>query len=293
MSFRPVLLTEDTFHAAYLVARWREEIGGPVALRADEPSAELAAEREEFHRRHAGATRLPGTAIAVFDRIYPDSGEADRTMISLFGVPARPAAVGPDLSHLGRDVNGEPAWNWLSGLTKPYVHVFLDRILAPWWISTVEGRILNAHSAILPVARGSYAVEQIAAEQDVDRFVLATGATAHFVDEGVDTGPIIEARPLPDPWACESIWEIKCRCFATAFDLLIETAERVRLTGTALARQRPQAGRPEWHEFKRRDFDGKRQRDAEDGYLRMKRNRMGDGPPAAAATDPERLRLSE
>jgi phosphoribosylglycinamide formyltransferase-1 len=270
MTFTPVLVTEDTFHATYLVHRWHTEIGTPVALRAPAPTPELNSARAEFHAEFAGRTELTASAMADFDRLYPDSGEADRTMISLFGVPERAAEAGPDLTHLGRAINGEPAREWLSGLTDAYVHVFLDRILAPWWIRSVDGRILNAHSAILPVARGTFAVEQVAAAHDVERFARSTGATAHFVDEGVDTGPVIEARPLADPWACASIWEVKCRCFATAFDLLVESARRVRATGTAAADPVPQEGRPEWNEFKRGDFTADRQRAAEAGFLRMK-----------------------
>ncbi|GLW90346.1 formyltransferase family protein [Actinokineospora globicatena] len=275
MTSTPVLVTEDTFHATYLVHRWRAEVGTSVALRAPAPDPDLAAARARFHTEFAGRTELPASAAAEFDRLYPGSGEADRTMISLFGVPERPAHAGPDLTHLGRAINGERARRWLTGLTGAYVHVFLDRILAPWWIRSVDGRILNAHSAILPVARGTFAVEQVAAANDIERFALSTGATAHFVDDGVDTGAVIEARPLVDPWACASIWEVKCRCFATAFDLLVESAHRVRATGTAAANPVPQEGRPEWNEFKRGDFTAERQRAAEAGFLRMRHEHAG------------------
>ena len=60
------------------------------------------------------------------------------------------------------------------------------RILSPEFIKKFKNRILNIHPSILPAFPGLDAQRQ-AIESGVDH----SGCTVHFVDEGVDTGPII------------------------------------------------------------------------------------------------------
>jgi phosphoribosylglycinamide formyltransferase 1 len=54
------------------------------------------------------------------------------------------------------------------------------------------GRIVNTHSASLPEFPGAHPIEDVLAA-DVDE----TAATVHYVDEGIDTGPIIAAERVP------------------------------------------------------------------------------------------------
>ncbi len=60
------------------------------------------------------------------------------------------------------------------------------RILSPVFIRAFPHRILNIHPALLPSFPG---VE--AQKQALEYGVKYTGCTVHFVDEGVDTGPIV------------------------------------------------------------------------------------------------------
>ena len=60
------------------------------------------------------------------------------------------------------------------------------RILSPEFIRHYKGRILNIHPAILPSFPGLHSQRQA-----LDHGVKYAGCTVHFVDEGVDTGPII------------------------------------------------------------------------------------------------------
>lgn len=55
-----------------------------------------------------------------------------------------------------------------------------------------RGRILNIHPALLPSFKGLEAQRQA-----LDYGVRYSGCTVHFVDEGVDTGPIIVQRVVP------------------------------------------------------------------------------------------------
>jgi phosphoribosylglycinamide formyltransferase-1 len=54
------------------------------------------------------------------------------------------------------------------------------------------GRIVNTHSAPLPEFPGAHPIEDVLAA-GVDE----TAATVHYVDEGIDTGPIIAAERVP------------------------------------------------------------------------------------------------
>jgi phosphoribosylglycinamide formyltransferase 1 len=68
-----------------------------------------------------------------------------------------------------------------------YMHLlrkpFLDRF---------AGRIVNTHSAPLPDFPGAHPIEDVLAAG-----VRQTAATVHYVDEGVDTGAVIAAEPVP------------------------------------------------------------------------------------------------
>ncbi len=60
------------------------------------------------------------------------------------------------------------------------------RIMSPEFIRHYKGRILNIHPAILPAFPGLHSQRQA-----LEYGVKYSGCTVHFVDEGVDTGPII------------------------------------------------------------------------------------------------------
>lgn len=274
-----ILLTENTFHASYLVDQWFRVFGDlPAALnigiRAEPQSARLLARREAFHQQQMGRKLLDkATELELLD-LYPDISETDLALIPSFGIPGRPAA-GNSVVHLGRDINGPEAFGWLSSITQGraavHVFVFLDRLLARWWMTKADSRIYNAHSAVLPYARGMFAIEQVAATGDIDHFRNAAGATVHVVDEGVDTGPIVRRERLTDPFGASSIWECKAQSFVLAFDLLLEGAKAVtsdRVLSSRMPEPPEEAfGSPE---FKRRDFDADMRAAAESGYLMMK-----------------------
>jgi len=60
------------------------------------------------------------------------------------------------------------------------------RIMSPEFIRHFKGRVMNIHPAILPSFPGLHSQKQA-----VEYGVKYSGCTVHFVDEGVDTGPII------------------------------------------------------------------------------------------------------
>ena len=66
------------------------------------------------------------------------------------------------------------------------------RILSPRFVRHYKNKILNVHPALLPAFPGMHA-----ARQALEYGVKFTGCTVHFVDEGVDTGPIIQQSVVP------------------------------------------------------------------------------------------------
>lgn len=274
------LVTENTLHVSYLVARWLAEFDGQpnflgIALREEALTPQHRSARAEFHRRLAGQRDLTAADWSELCRLYPDISETERAMVAAFGIPELASDGLSSTVFLGRRLNSEYAKEWLfsqcSGPIKPYFLVFLDRILAPWWMDATECRIVNAHSAVLPHARGTFAIEQVAIGQRSDLFVHAAGATVHYVDNGVDTGPIIRAERFRNAFAFNSIWDCKAHSFMLAYDLLIQIAREI----SDRARSQPAGTLPAPSpygapEFKRRDFTEDQRAAAEFGYLAMR-----------------------
>ncbi len=66
------------------------------------------------------------------------------------------------------------------------------RIISTEFVRQYRGRILNIHPALLPSFPGLHAQRQA-----VQYGVKVSGCTVHFVDEGVDSGPIILQKTVP------------------------------------------------------------------------------------------------
>lgn len=64
-------------------------------------------------------------------------------------------------------------------------------ILSPEFINAFFGRIINVHPSLLPAFPGLDAIGQALAAGASE-----TGVTVHYVDEGVDTGPVIAQETL-------------------------------------------------------------------------------------------------
>jgi phosphoribosylglycinamide formyltransferase 1 len=109
------------------------------------------------------------------------------------GVPAVPVPLAEHPDRAAWDLalrdaleSFEPDWVVSAGFM---------RILGPAVLSAFPLRVVNTHPALLPSFPGAHAVRDALAHG-----VRVTGSTIHLVDEGVDTGPIVDQRPvLVDP----------------------------------------------------------------------------------------------
>jgi phosphoribosylglycinamide formyltransferase-1 len=73
------------------------------------------------------------------------------------------------------------------------------QLVTPAFLRAFPQRVINVHPALLPAFPGLAAIEQALAYG-----VKVFGVTVHFVDEGVDTGPVILQRALELPEASDA-----------------------------------------------------------------------------------------
>jgi phosphoribosylglycinamide formyltransferase-1 len=103
------------------------------------------------------------------------------------------------------------------------------RVLTTTFLAGFSGPILNIHPSLLPAFPGIRAQEQA-----LSAGVKWSGATVHFVDDGLDTGPIILQEPVPvRPDDTEStlsgrILEVEHRLFPRALDIVARDRFEIR-----------------------------------------------------------------
>jgi phosphoribosylglycinamide formyltransferase-1 len=110
-----------------------------------------------------------------------------------------PTAAFPLAEHADRAARDSALADWIVGRgARLVVLAGYMQLLTPAFLARFPHAVINVHPALLPAFPGLHAVEQALAHG-----VRVFGATVHFVDEGVDTGPIILQRALELPYARE------------------------------------------------------------------------------------------
>ena len=138
-------------------------------------------------------------------------------------------AVFPGSEYEDRAARDQALGDWIE-VRKPDLVVLAGymQLLSPGFVARFRNRVINVHPALLPAFPGIDALQQA-----IDHGAKITGVTVHFVDEGVDSGPIIVQRPVPI--APSRDWdETEKAIHATEHALLPETirmlaAGRVRI----------------------------------------------------------------
>lgn len=95
------------------------------------------------------------------------------------------------------------------------------RVLGPNVVSAFAGRLINTHPALLPDFPGAHAVRDALAAG-----VTSTGTTVHFVDAGVDTGPIIAQREV-EIFPTDTEDSLHERIKVVERELLVETVRKI------------------------------------------------------------------
>ncbi len=131
---------------------------------------------------------LPVVAVASSRSGAPALGRAERARIE--------TEIFPLDRYASREERDGDLAEWLAsyGVELVVLAGFMQLLRAPF-LERFAGRILNTHPALLPSFPGLHPVEEA-----LEHGVRFTGATVHFVDLGIDSGPIV----LQEPVAVES-----------------------------------------------------------------------------------------
>ena len=159
---------------------------------------------------------LPVVAVASNNTKAPALDRAARAGIE--------AGAFPTVEFDSRERRDEELAEWLAerGVELVVLAGFMQLLTAPF-LERFPGRILNVHPSLLPAFPGAHAVEDALAHG-----VKVTGATVHFVDDGVDTGPIVlqEAVAVRNGDTAETlhgrIQEVEHRLLPAAVRLFLE-----------------------------------------------------------------------
>jgi phosphoribosylglycinamide formyltransferase 1 len=127
---------------------------------------------------------LPVSAVA--------SNKAEARALERAAAAGIPTAVFDLDDYESREARDAAMADWLvgNGVTLVVCAGYMQ-LLRPTFLDRFE-RIVNTHSAPLPEFPGAHPIEDVLAAG-----VRQTAATVHYVDEGVDTGPVIVAEPVP------------------------------------------------------------------------------------------------
>ena len=132
-------------------------------------------------------------------------------------------------AHASRDERDRALADWLVEREVDLVVLAgFMQLLAPAFVRAFERRIINVHPSLLPAFPGLRAIEQA-----LEYGVRLTGVTVHYVDNGVDTGPIILQEALNLSYARDiasiehSVHEIEHRLLPRAIRLFARGALRI------------------------------------------------------------------
>lgn len=151
----------------------------------------------------AAAALQRAAAAGIETAVFPRDEHADRA--------ARDAAMGDWLAERQVDL---------------IVLAGYMELLTPGFVGRFPNRIVNVHPALLPSFPGLDAVGQA-----LEHGVRVTGVTVHFVDEGVDSGPIILQQAVGVPYTRDRS-ELETEIHEVEHQLLPE-AIRMIAAGTA------------------------------------------------------------
>jgi phosphoribosylglycinamide formyltransferase-1 len=163
---------------------------------------------------------------AILDTLHGREGiEVAAVASNVAGAPALaraeragvPAMAFPLADYADRAVRDAALGDWVAGHgVQLVVLAGYMQLLTPGFLARFPQAVVNVHPALLPSFPGLAAVEQAVAHG-----VRVFGVTVHFVDQGVDTGPIILQRAIELPHARHAD-EVLERLHAVEHELLPE-----------------------------------------------------------------------
>jgi phosphoribosylglycinamide formyltransferase 1 len=148
---------------------------------------------------------------ALLDTVHGREAEIVAVASSVAGAPALervaetqvPSAVFARAEYRDRQARDEALADWLEerGARLIVLAGYMELLGGPF-LERFPGAVMNVHPSLLPAFAGLNAIEQALAYG-----VKVFGVTVHFVDAGVDSGPVILQRAveLPDARAAKEV----------------------------------------------------------------------------------------
>jgi phosphoribosylglycinamide formyltransferase-1 len=144
---------------------------------------------------------------AILDRVHGREADVVAVGSDKPGAPALaralaaggPTATFPGAEYVSREARDGAMAAWLRERGAELVVLAgYMQLVTPAFLAAFPQRVINVHPALLPAFPGIGSVEHAVAYG-----VKVFGVTVHFVDEGVDSGPIILQRALELPGAID------------------------------------------------------------------------------------------
>ncbi len=158
-----------------------------------------------------------GVEVVAVASDRPEARALERALASGVQVAAFPVRM-----HGDREARDRAMAAWLvEHGTELVVLAGYMQLLSREFLGAFPQRIINVHPALLPAFPGLGAVEQALAYG-----VKVFGVTVHFVDDGVDTGPVILQRAVEMPDTREP-QEVRERLHAIEHELLPEAVRLI------------------------------------------------------------------
>jgi phosphoribosylglycinamide formyltransferase-1 len=142
---------------------------------------------------------------ALLDTVHGVEAEIVAVASSVAGAPALeraakrgvPTAVFPRTDYASRNARDEALADWLHARAARLVVLagYMELLGEPF-LARFPGAVINVHPSLLPAFPGLAAIEQA-----LSYGVKVFGVTVHFVDGGVDSGPVILQRAVDLPTA--------------------------------------------------------------------------------------------
>lgn len=273
------LLVDSKFLYCFLADKWIQAFNDHpnfcgILLREEFPGNSIIEQRKEFHKQYYGQKVLTDGMLKTLQRLYVDFGEESQNSIRLYGIPRNTFANAKKVIYLGQNLNGLFAKNWVEenlSATNAWVFSHVGQILKPWWVNFCGGQLLNMHSAVLPYARGANAVQNVAALKDSVALRKVAGASIHYIDAGVDTGNLIRAERIAEPFQYENLWQLIAAIYNLGDSMYVRLAQDLISNPDTNPVGFDVGQGSQGPIYLRKDFTAQKRQDAEQNFLEMRK----------------------
>ena len=233
---RVVVLTSETPANIWLVNQLlaRHDVAGIVVERR--PVAQTARQKRDRRRamfRRYGAVRTINKLAFnwVRSRLLAAS-ESTIIRESFFPAGVAPAYARPVPTCVVADVNARAALDFIGDRTADVLAVCGTTVLKPDVFTKTPLGAINIHTGITPEYRSADPIFWALYRGEPEK----VGVTIHYIDRGIDTGPIVHQEAVP-VYADDSLATIYVRCIRRGAELYSQTLLEIE-NGTVRAERR-------------------------------------------------------